>query len=647
MRVPLLVCAAVCFVAHAQAAMSFKGVLDAEGTITFYYDDVDHSAEGTVRTHTAGSTGYTPWKNDTSILKAVFTPSCSTFAWTKGLQYFFLGCSNLATVEGLGNLNTGSASSFLQMFKDCSSLVSLDSRYLKSPNVTNFADMFYNCVSLEVLDISSLSSASAGQCGNAFRNCPLLKTVYVRDGFDLSGLASQWVFTSTSKIVGGNGTTWSSSNVHATYARIDKDGSPGYFTLKTQTLTVDASDFAAKHIVSVAVTLASDGSTLEPDTEGGSVWTIPKGTAVVITYAAAAGYEFSGNSTFEDTSFASDGILDDVTLEGNEIPSASAFVRCVLTIDTTDFEAQHVAGVAVKSTATGATIPPEANGTYSLVPSSGFEIVYRATAGRFFGNYISITNDQTYATSGISADTTVSALPRAGIQPTSTHIKGVVSDADPTTMTFYCDDIAHEGIVYARKAATGYPSWASVTNILRVVVDSSMRTNRYGDGGDGFQYLFYGLSSVTNIEGLCNLKTDKATNFTQMFARCGALTELDLSSFRTPRVRYYGEMFRYCSSLRTVDISRFTIPSEASVSCGYMFNGCAALTTIYTRADLDFNDVSQDDYMFTGCNKLVGGNGTKAITNIQHYKSYAHVDVPGNPGYFTLKAQTGCFLLIR
>ncbi len=38
------------------------------------------------------------------------------------------------------------------------------------------------------------------------------------------------MFDGCSALVGGNGTTFDSSKVDKTYARDDRDGSPGYFT---------------------------------------------------------------------------------------------------------------------------------------------------------------------------------------------------------------------------------------------------------------------------------------------------------------------------------------------------------------------------------------------------------------------------------
>ena len=641
----VLACAALALATYAQAAMSFKGVLDVEGTITFYYDDVDHSSEGTVRTHTAGSTGLSPWRGDAAIVKAVFTPSCSSLAWTTGLQYFFLNCSNMTSVVGLSNVNAAGATSFYEMFRGCSSLGDLDFETMESGKVTNFGEMFYGCSSLTNLDISSLSSASATSCGSMFRSCPKLTTIYASEGLDFSGLASQWVFTGSSKIVGGNGTKSSSGEVHASRARIDTAETPGYFTLKTVSLTIAASEFAAKHIASVEVTKAGDGSVVDPDEVGGNIWTLPAGRAVTITYTAEDGYEFVGETTYADTRFSTRGVFRDEVVEGEESPTFAAASRCVLTISTDDFASQHVASVVVKDTNTGSPIQPEQDGTYSLAPGRGFTIVYIAESGYFFANYISRTNDITYVASGVNSDTTITTVPSAPNLLSSVQIKGVVPDSDPTTMTLYLDNVSHEGTVYARKAATGFPSWSNLSTIRRVVIDSSLRTGGFGSNGDGFQYLFYKLSSVTNIEGLSNLKTDKATNFTEMFYECSSLESLDISSFRTPLVKHFGEMFRYCSSLKTIDMSRCTCP--AAVGCAYMFNGCTSLTTVYVRADFDFKDVSNDDYMFTSCGKLVGGNGTKVTSGLQHYRTYAHADVPGNPGYFTLKPLKGCCLFFR
>ena len=60
-----------------------------------------------------------------------------------------------------------------------------------------------------------------------------LKTIYVDNDFEIvDGANSKYMFLDAKKIVGGNGTTYSGSYTNATYARIDNDEHPGYFTKK-------------------------------------------------------------------------------------------------------------------------------------------------------------------------------------------------------------------------------------------------------------------------------------------------------------------------------------------------------------------------------------------------------------------------------
>jgi len=58
-----------------------------------------------------------------------------------------------------------------------------------------------------------------------------LETIYVHNDFDISKVIdSSDMFTNCSNLVGGNGTAYNSSNVTATYAKIDRTDVPGYFT---------------------------------------------------------------------------------------------------------------------------------------------------------------------------------------------------------------------------------------------------------------------------------------------------------------------------------------------------------------------------------------------------------------------------------
>jgi hypothetical protein len=68
----------------------------------------------------------------------------------------------------------------------------------------------------------------------------------------------------------------------------------------------------------------------------------------------------------------------------------------------------------------------------------------------------------------------------------------------------------------------------------------------------------------------------------------------------------------------------------------YMFSGSKSLATIIASNAFTIEG-SETNYMFSGCTSLVGGNGT-------HYSAdhtdgtYARIDAPGTPGYFTAAA---------
>ena len=132
-----------------------------------------------------------------------------------------------------------------------------------------------------------------------------------------------------------------------------------------------------------------------------------------------------------------------------------------------------------------------------------------------------------------------------------------------------------------------------------------------------------------------------------LFMDCTSLKSVDLSNFNTPMLTTCSEMFSGCTSLTTIDISNFK-PGPYFRQTYDMFRDCHNLTTIYCNNDLvegvDLDYGNPGDLvgnMFLGCNKLVGGNGTKYAEDPSKLDIYyAHPDEPNNPGYFTKSGST-------
>lgn len=144
-------------------------------------------------------------------------------------------------------------------------------------------------------------------------------------------------------------------------------------------------------------------------------------------------------------------------------------------------------------------------------------------------------------------------------------------------------------------------------------------------------YMFGWCSSLRTLD-LSDFDTHSVTSMSKMFTYCLSLTSLDISNFNTDSVTTMQEMFYNCSNIRIIDLSSFSADSVTNTV--NMFNLCQSLTTIYA-SDLWKNDrVIYSSWMFSNCNNLTGGNGTKHNGGIVD-KTYARIDTPETPGYFT------------
>ena len=159
--------------------------------------------------------------------------------------------------------------------------------------------------------------------------------------------------------------------------------------------------------------------------------------------------------------------------------------------------------------------------------------------------------------------------------------------------------------------------------------------------------MFKGLTNLTKITGLENLDTSAVKDMRYMFANCGKLTNLDLSSFDTANTSWGVEgMFQDCENLQTIKFSpKFTIANVNSMK--FMFSGCSSLTALdlnkfktsnvtnmirvfedcssLTKLDLSSFDTSKvNDMMgmFTNCGNLKELNLSSFVINPAIDKGY-------------------------
>ena len=177
--------------------------------------------------------------------------------------------------------------------------------------------------------------------------------------------------------------------------------------------------------------------------------------------------------------------------------------------------------------------------------------------------------------------------------------------------------------------------------------------------------MFQDMESLTNIN-LSSFDTRNVTNMSRMFFMTSAnppIANLDLSSFDTSKVTTMERMFVGLANLQNLNVSSFDTRNVTNMEAMFYFtfvshpNGTLDLSSFDThnlqRADGMFNYMKvktiyassnfvttnltpNPSTIFMSTDNLVGGNGT-AYAWPNYTSAYAHIDAPGNPGYFTQK----------
>ena len=142
------------------------------------------------------------------IKKVIFDASFANARPTSCYKWFH-HCTNLATIEGIENLNTenvtnmhgmffycpnlssldltnfstGNVTDMNAMFGGCQKLSSLDLTSFNTANVTNMYMMFISCQNLSSLDLTSFNTANVTEMNFMFQGCSALTTIYASEMF--------------------------------------------------------------------------------------------------------------------------------------------------------------------------------------------------------------------------------------------------------------------------------------------------------------------------------------------------------------------------------------------------------------------------------------------------------------------------------
>ena len=152
--------------------------------------------------------------------------------------------------------------------------------------------------------------------------------------------------------------------------------------------------------------------------------------------------------------------------------------------------------------------------------------------------------------------------------------------------------------------------------------------------------MFSGMTNLRSLN-LSNFDTSNVKDMGGMFHNMKTITELNLSNFNTGNVLGMEAMFYNMTALKTLDISNFDTSQVGSVKSIFATADGDSLERIYVNNDFNTTRLtSYMDYanMFTGRNKLRGGNGSCLSNPTTADLTWLRVDRPGVQGYFTRKS---------
>ena len=118
------------------------------------------------------------WSKYAGIKKAVITPSMADYT-PRSTACWFYNLTELETIEGFENLNTGEVTDMSGMFYKCSALRTLDLGGWDTRKVTQMDDMFNGCSLLERLDISDFNTGCVESMASMFSGCSSLENIDV------------------------------------------------------------------------------------------------------------------------------------------------------------------------------------------------------------------------------------------------------------------------------------------------------------------------------------------------------------------------------------------------------------------------------------------------------------------------------------
>ncbi len=597
----------------------------------------------------------------------------------------FAGCSNSRSFY-VFSFNTSKVTNMDSMFKGCSSLESINISNFNTAKVQNMNNMFYGCSKLVNLDLRNFTFANSEgvtSTSQILNGCSGLRTLYIPetandlDASALSGVGTQSV--PCTLVYNADFTPQDSTQYDGYFIWKNgyfKDVAPdSYAVLNGSTLTFYCD--IKKAIRQGAVYDLNTGSVM-PGWYGDrtSITNVVFDSSFTKARPTSCFRWFSGMTNLT----AIEGIDN---LNTSKVTNMSAmFSHCsqLSSIDVGNFNTANVVDMSSMFQNCSFTSIDVSNFNTSQVTIMGGMFANNANLQNLdISNFVIPDSTSTYGIATIILFSNCSSLKCLALPATAKNIShnsclGVGTQADPCTLiypagftpqttatgdgwfqwksgyfkkpdapyavldgnilSFYCDARrdSRSGDTYDLNTGWNLPAWlsSSASSVTKVVFDNSFVAARPTSCFGWFQ----GMTNLTEIIGINNLKTVDVTNMGQMFYGCSSLESVDVSGFNTSNVTDMTAMFMGCSSLTDLDVSGFDTGNVNTFN--YTFAQCSSLRSLDVSG-FDTGNVHNMAQMFSYCTRLdsldvSGFNTDKVISMASMFEkcsSLSAIDVSG------------------
>ena len=517
----------------------------------------------------------------------------------------FYKCNKLSSLD-LSNFNTANVTNMYEMFCDCNNLSSLDLSNFNTAKVTNMGNMFENCNKLTSLDLTSFNTAKVEYMWKMFYNCSALTTIYASDKFVTDKVADgRLMFSGCTNLKG-----YDSSKTDYKYANYGTDGyfsRPAYAefdeSIGTLTFKCDTSIPEGAYMLNVGKSYPKWYAQRE------HIKKVVFDASFANARPTSCYYWFCGCSKLTDI----EGI-ENLNTE-NVTNMNSMFDRCsaLTLLDLTNFNTAKVSDMRYMFMGCSALT--------TIFVSDKF-VTDRVTDGRdMFHMCINLIGAIEY--DGSKSDHTYANYDNGYFSPEGGFHAYAEFNNATGTLTF-SRGLSKPAGAYDLNVGNNTPEWSTQKeDINKVVFDASFANARPTSCYKWFDM----CTSLTEIEGIENLNTEKVTNMGSMFSDCHVLNPLDVSNFDTQNVEDMSCMFSNCEGLNSLDLSKFDTQKVTNMNS--MFWNSSALTTIYVSDKFVTTKVSSGSEMFKDCTSLKGA--IDKYEDSKTDKTYANYKT----GYFT------------